>query len=76
MNQPYQQRLSSLIGGVVQKVGISTKGLTYLVITNPETQQVFRVTAEPITDSNRAGYLNITEQQPNSGESNDLFNAP
>jgi hypothetical protein len=44
--EAYQQRLSSLVGGVVQKVGISAEGLTYLIVANPETQQVFRVSAE------------------------------
>ena len=74
--EAYQQRLSTLIGGVVQQVGISTTGLTYFVITHPDTQQTFRVAAERITDSTRVGYLNITEQQPNSEETNDLFSAP
>lgn len=70
----YTQRLSSLIGGVVQTVGISTEGLTYLIIAKADTQQVFRVAAEQSTEHNRAGYLNITEQPPNAGEANDLFN--
>lgn len=72
----YQQRLSSLIGGVVQKVGISTEGNTYLVIANADPQQIFRVAAEPSTEVTRAGYLTIREQQPNSASTNDLFNAP
>lgn len=74
--EAYQQRLSSLVGGVVQKVGISAEGLTYLVIENLDTQQVFRIAAERITDSTRVGYLNIMEQRPNSEETNDLFQAP
>lgn len=71
----YQQHLSSLIGGIVQKVGISTEGITYLVIANANTQQIFRVSAEQSTEPTRAGYLTITEQQPNSESTNDLFNA-
>jgi len=72
----YQQRLSSLVGGVVQKVGISTEGITYLVIANADTQQIFRVSAETSTEPTRAGYLTIREQQPNSESTNGLFNAP
>lgn len=72
----YTQRLASRIGGVVQKVGISVEGLTYFIIANASTQQVFRIAAEQSTEPTRAGYLNITEQLPNLGETNDLFNAP
>lgn len=72
----YTQRLSSLVGGVVQTVGISTEGLTYLIIAKADTQQIFRVSAEQSTEPTRAGYLTITEQQPNSESTNDLFNAP
>lgn len=72
----YTQRLSSLIGGVVQEVGISAEGLTYLIIANTDTQQIFRVSAEPSTEVTRAGYLTIREQQPNLESMNDLFNAP
>lgn len=72
----YAQRLTSLIGGVVQKVGISAEGLIYCIIANASTQQVFRIAAEQSTELTRAGYLNITEQPPNLGETNDLFNAP
>ncbi|MDX2241546.1 MAG: hypothetical protein NW224_12750 [Leptolyngbyaceae cyanobacterium bins.302] len=64
----YQQRLSLLIGGVVQQVGISTEGLTYLIIANSDTHQIYRVSAEQITDPTRVGYLTITEQQSNLGE--------
>lgn len=74
--EAYQQRLSSLVGGVVQKVGISAEGLTYLVIENLDTQQVFHIATERITDSTRIGYLNITEQRPSSEGRNDLFQAP
>lgn len=72
----YTQRLSSLIGGVVQKVGISAEELTYFIIANANTQQVFRITAEQGAEPARIGYLNITEQQLNSGVTNDLFNTP
>ncbi|KAM3101099.1 hypothetical protein ACKFKF_09805 [Phormidesmis sp. 146-12] len=71
----YQQRLSSLIGGVVQKVGISAEGSTYLIIADAETQQVFRVAVEKFIEASRAGYLSITEQPPNPEATNDLFNA-
>lgn len=71
----YKQRLSSLIGGVVQEVGISTEGIAYLIIANADTQQFFRISAEQSTEPTRVGYLNITEQLPNSRATSDLFNA-
>jgi hypothetical protein len=59
----YEQQLHTLIGGVVQRVGMSQEGLTYLIITTPNTQQVFYVLAEAKLAPNPVGYLSITERQ-------------
>lgn len=68
-----EQQLHKLIGGVVQKAGISQNGQPYLIITKLDTQQVFYVLANAKLAPNPIGDLSITEQQatPTDEHSND-----
>jgi hypothetical protein len=71
----YTQQLDALKGGLIQQVGITAEGVTYLIITQAQTELIFRVAPELPASSGRMGYLSITLQPDDLRQHNDLFRA-